>query len=85
MLRLINEPSTPAGMKGKLHIAAIVLVLLFFATVPLMFIVYGALSLLLGGLLVLAPLIALQFIVLRIMQHAVAPRESQADNGDNES
>jgi hypothetical protein len=60
-------------MARKLRIAAITLVLLFLFWVPLAVFIYGF-SALLGGLLLLTPLIALQVLVLKTLQRRPAPR-----------
>lgn len=54
-------------MLRNLHITAIALVLLFLLCVPLAVFAY-AFSALLGGLLLLTPLIALQVLVLKALQ-----------------
>lgn len=59
-------------MPRKLRIAAITLVLLFLFWVPLAVFIYSF-SALLGGLLLLTPLIALQVLVLRFLQRRSAP------------
>jgi hypothetical protein len=58
-----------------MRVASITLVLLFFAWVPLAFLGYGALNGLLGGILLLAPFIALQFALLRLLKRLSAKRE----------
>lgn len=60
-------------MPRKVRIAAITLVLLFLFWVPLSVFIYGF-SALLGGLLLLTPLIALQVLVLKSLQRRPAPR-----------
>lgn len=60
-------------MARKLRIAAITLVLLFLFWVPLAVFIYGF-SALLGGLLLLTPLIALQVLVLKALQRRLVPR-----------
>ena len=59
-------------MLRNLHIAAIALVLLFLLCVPLAVFAY-AFSALLGGLLLLTPLITLQVLVLKALQRRLAP------------
>ena len=59
-------------MPRKLRIAAITLVLLFLFWVPLSVFIYGF-SALLGGLLLLTPLITLQVLVLKTLQRRQAP------------
>lgn len=54
-------------MLRKLHIAAIAIVLFFLLWVPLSVFIYGF-SILLGGLVLLSPLITLQVLTLRAMQ-----------------
>lgn len=66
-------------MGRKLRIAAISAVLLFFLWVPLSFIAWGALGGVVTGFLVLAPLIAVQFLILKMLQRFAAQR---ADDGE---
>lgn len=70
-------------MLRNLHIAAITLVLLFFLCVPLAFIIAYGFSALLGGLLLLTPLIALQVLALKALQRRLAsPAAITASNAE---
>ena len=66
-------------MARKLHIAAITAVLLFFFWVPLSFIAWGALGALVTGLIVLGPLIGVQFLILKMLQRMVARRADERE------
>ena len=62
------------SMGRRIRIFAIALVLFFLLSVPLAFVAYGAVGGLVGGVLILAPLIALQLIVLKLMQRNAASK-----------
>jgi hypothetical protein len=59
-------------MLRNLRITAITLVFLFLFWVPLAVFIYGF-SALIGGLLLLTPLVALQVLVLKALQRRLAP------------
>jgi hypothetical protein len=67
-------------MGRKVRICAITLILLAFFSVPLAFIAYGMLGGLLGGILFLAPFIAVQCILLKLIERWLASRESKPQN-----
>jgi hypothetical protein len=70
-------------MLRKLHITAITLVLLFLLCVPLAVFAY-AFSALLGGLLLLTPLITLQVLVLKTLQHRLPSVTATVDANSEE-
>lgn len=70
-------------MFRKLLIVAIALVLLFLCWVPLAVFIYGF-SALLGGLLLLSPLIALQILLLKTLQRRAPPHAALATSNAEE-
>lgn len=67
-------------MGRRFRISAIIVILLAFFSVPVAFAAYGVIGGLLTAILILTPLIAVQCILLKLIERWLATRKSKPQN-----